>query len=83
MGKTKVEAARTNRVLQNTLRDPLFTNKAKPHKEPSIMRAEHELRQQGAGEIKLSVQTASSGDKAISNVAENVAIGKQDGRQLV
>eukprot|EP00965_Chrysotila_dentata_P190420 6173884-Pleurochrysis_carterae.AAC.1 len=45
--------------------------------------AEDELRQQGAGgEIEILVQIASSGGPAISNVAENVAIRRQDGRQL-
>eukprot|EP00965_Chrysotila_dentata_P031733 1058350-Pleurochrysis_carterae.AAC.1 len=55
MGWSKAEAVRAGGVLRKTLREfrrcaPLFTNKAKPRKEPSFLRAEHELRQQGAGQ---------------------------------
>eukprot|EP00965_Chrysotila_dentata_P070991 2346061-Pleurochrysis_carterae.AAC.3 len=34
------------------------------------------------GEIEISVQIASSGEAAMNNVAENLAIARQDGRQL-
>eukprot|EP00965_Chrysotila_dentata_P004756 155373-Pleurochrysis_carterae.AAC.1 len=60
---------------------PLYTDKAKTLKELRILRTEHELRQRGArGEIEISVQITSSGQAAISNVAENATIGSQDGQ---
>eukprot|EP00965_Chrysotila_dentata_P253184 6211108-Pleurochrysis_carterae.AAC.1 len=49
MGKSKVEAVRAIGALQKTLRDPLYSDTAKPLKEPRIFRTdEQELRQRGA-----------------------------------
>eukprot|EP00965_Chrysotila_dentata_P151053 4992131-Pleurochrysis_carterae.AAC.1 len=64
IGKSKVEAVRAVGALRKTLREfrgcapfrarksthsPLCTDKAKPPKELRILRAEHKLKQRGAG----------------------------------
>eukprot|EP00965_Chrysotila_dentata_P082688 2728371-Pleurochrysis_carterae.AAC.1 len=63
-------------------RSPLCTDKARSLKEPRTLRAEHELRQllgtrQRNGEFGADCL---GGEAAVSNVAENVAIGSQDGQ---
>eukprot|EP00965_Chrysotila_dentata_P003039 99011-Pleurochrysis_carterae.AAC.1 len=70
-----------NRTI-NVRLSPLYTNRAKPLKDFSILRAEHELRQQGARrrdrnlDASRWLRMASSREAAINNVAVNVAIGK-------
>eukprot|EP00965_Chrysotila_dentata_P248345 6208278-Pleurochrysis_carterae.AAC.1 len=60
---------------------PQYTDKAKPLKKPRILRTEQELRQRsGRRQIRDTAQISSSGEAAINNVAEIVAIGSHDGQ---